>query len=577
MPVVKHGSRKASSDVGAADLLEALGVTIAPGPDVVARCVEEAGFGFCFAPAFHPALAAVGAGSRRTRDPDGLQLPRARWRTPRRSATCCSASRTPSCTIWPRSFGARGGHHALVVRGDDGLDEVSASGRPARRSRSAATARRTSSVASGGSTRTRRASHRAPRRHPRRRCRAQRRDRPRRARRGEPGARPRRRACSTPPPRSSPRNGGRLLDAGLALAAESLDSGRGVARARRASSRSASRRAAPAAGRTRQGRRGRVAARSGRRSGRQREAAAEAGAGHAGRRATPSLAASSSRAASTSGVETSKSSRRLAWPPSMHRAERREVAGAQQRARAVRRGRTRSRRGARDGGARVGELARGRRASHGRAGGRAIAAARCALGAPRGVGGRRPRSRGHLGVRRREADRRVQRERAGSGAREVEVEHMRPARAARMARGSRRPTSLPARALRLLAGRRRAPTGRPRAEREGDADGVGRHRGGEADAERGGRRRPGAARRCCPRSSASDGGGDAGRRPPGGPRAAARRPGRPSSGDLEAAPGSRRSRGRSGRCRLRSNEIGGHADGHGSDARRCSRCGRRAA
>ena len=59
VPVVKHGSRKASSDVGSADLLESLGVTIAPGPAVVARCVEEAGFGFCFAPAFHPALAAV--------------------------------------------------------------------------------------------------------------------------------------------------------------------------------------------------------------------------------------------------------------------------------------------------------------------------------------------------------------------------------------------------------------------------------------------------------------------------------------------------------------------------------------
>jgi anthranilate phosphoribosyltransferase len=54
--VCKHGNRAASSACGSADVLEALGVAIELGPDDVARCVTEAGIGFCFAPRFHPAM-----------------------------------------------------------------------------------------------------------------------------------------------------------------------------------------------------------------------------------------------------------------------------------------------------------------------------------------------------------------------------------------------------------------------------------------------------------------------------------------------------------------------------------------
>jgi len=57
--VVKHGNRAASSRCGSADVLEALGVNLEATPEQVARCVEEAGFGFCFAPRFHPAMRAV--------------------------------------------------------------------------------------------------------------------------------------------------------------------------------------------------------------------------------------------------------------------------------------------------------------------------------------------------------------------------------------------------------------------------------------------------------------------------------------------------------------------------------------
>ena len=56
VPVCKHGGRAVSSKAGSADVLEALGVVIDLGPAGVARCIEEAGIGFCFAPRYHPAM-----------------------------------------------------------------------------------------------------------------------------------------------------------------------------------------------------------------------------------------------------------------------------------------------------------------------------------------------------------------------------------------------------------------------------------------------------------------------------------------------------------------------------------------
>jgi anthranilate phosphoribosyltransferase len=58
--VAKHGNRSATSKSGSADVLEALGVAIDLGPEAVARCIDEIGFGFMFAPRHHAATSHVG-------------------------------------------------------------------------------------------------------------------------------------------------------------------------------------------------------------------------------------------------------------------------------------------------------------------------------------------------------------------------------------------------------------------------------------------------------------------------------------------------------------------------------------
>ena len=62
--VAKHGNRAASSLCGSADVLEKLGVKIDLTPEGVARCINEVGIGFMFAPVFHPSFRFAGATRR---------------------------------------------------------------------------------------------------------------------------------------------------------------------------------------------------------------------------------------------------------------------------------------------------------------------------------------------------------------------------------------------------------------------------------------------------------------------------------------------------------------------------------
>ncbi|MBI5143903.1 MAG: anthranilate phosphoribosyltransferase [Candidatus Omnitrophica bacterium] len=56
LKVAKHGNRSASSQCGSADVVEALGVNLEIGPDMVERCIREVGIGFIYAPLFHAAM-----------------------------------------------------------------------------------------------------------------------------------------------------------------------------------------------------------------------------------------------------------------------------------------------------------------------------------------------------------------------------------------------------------------------------------------------------------------------------------------------------------------------------------------
>ncbi|MGK0312394.1 MAG: anthranilate phosphoribosyltransferase [Ilumatobacter sp.] len=73
-PVCKHGNRSASSKAGTADVFELLGVHLELSPEGVARCVREAGIGFCFAPAFHPAFRFAGPPRREMGVPTAFNL-----------------------------------------------------------------------------------------------------------------------------------------------------------------------------------------------------------------------------------------------------------------------------------------------------------------------------------------------------------------------------------------------------------------------------------------------------------------------------------------------------------------------
>jgi anthranilate phosphoribosyltransferase len=122
-PVVKHGNRAASSKCGTADVLEELGVRIDLPPEAVARCVDELGIGFCFAPTFHPAYKHTAGPRREIGIPTAFNLlgPLTNPARPHAGLVgCADRTRAP---LMAEVFAARD-LSALVVRGDDGLDEM---------------------------------------------------------------------------------------------------------------------------------------------------------------------------------------------------------------------------------------------------------------------------------------------------------------------------------------------------------------------------------------------------------------------------------------------------------------------
>ena len=127
VPVCKHGNRSASSKCGTADVLEALGARIEQTAGQVSHAVAKTGFGFVFAPAFHPAFRHVGPIRRELGVPTIFNLlgpmanpaPVAHMLVgvadPQRMTTMAHALATRTTSSW-------------VVHGHGGLDELSLAG-----------------------------------------------------------------------------------------------------------------------------------------------------------------------------------------------------------------------------------------------------------------------------------------------------------------------------------------------------------------------------------------------------------------------------------------------------------------
>jgi anthranilate phosphoribosyltransferase len=123
--VAKHGNRSVSSKSGSADVLEALGAVIDLTSEQIARCFEETGIGFMFAPNHHPAMKVV-APVRRELGVRTIFNILGPLTNPAGAPNILMGVFHPDLVgIQVRALQQLGAHHALVVWGRDGMDEIS--------------------------------------------------------------------------------------------------------------------------------------------------------------------------------------------------------------------------------------------------------------------------------------------------------------------------------------------------------------------------------------------------------------------------------------------------------------------
>jgi anthranilate phosphoribosyltransferase len=123
--VAKHGNRSVSSKSGSADVLEALGANIELQPAQVARCIEETGIGFMFAPVHHPAMKVV-APVRREMAVRTIFNILGPLTNPAGAPNILMGVFHPDLVgIQARVLQELGAERALVVWGRDGMDELS--------------------------------------------------------------------------------------------------------------------------------------------------------------------------------------------------------------------------------------------------------------------------------------------------------------------------------------------------------------------------------------------------------------------------------------------------------------------
>ncbi len=128
LKVAKHGNRAASSQCGSADVLEALSVKFNLNAEQVQRCIQEVGIGFMFAQSFHPAMKFAGP----LRKEIGIRtvfnilgpLTNPAFATHFLLGVADEAL-VEKMALVLKSLGCE---HALVVHGEDGLDEITVSG-----------------------------------------------------------------------------------------------------------------------------------------------------------------------------------------------------------------------------------------------------------------------------------------------------------------------------------------------------------------------------------------------------------------------------------------------------------------
>jgi anthranilate phosphoribosyltransferase len=123
--VSKHGGRSVSSKSGSADVLEAMGLNINLPPEAIARCIEETGIGFMFAPNHHPAMKNV-APVRKELGVRTIFNILGPLTNPASAPNILMGVFHPDLVgIQVRALQRLGAEHALVVYGRDGMDEVS--------------------------------------------------------------------------------------------------------------------------------------------------------------------------------------------------------------------------------------------------------------------------------------------------------------------------------------------------------------------------------------------------------------------------------------------------------------------
>jgi len=127
--IAKHGNRAVSSRCGSADLLEKLGVNIEASPQLVRRCVERIGIGFLFAPRFHPSMKHAAAPRKELGIRTLFNLLGPLTNPFGAGHQLVGVYEERMLGLFAQVLKLLGSRHALICHGEDGLDEVTTTGR----------------------------------------------------------------------------------------------------------------------------------------------------------------------------------------------------------------------------------------------------------------------------------------------------------------------------------------------------------------------------------------------------------------------------------------------------------------